>query len=108
MATDTRIVTGVSIALSLEALHSFQLLLPPLYGKEKANSKDIMKAVRFNAIYILTIGIAAGVVTRNPAPILLPAITLAVAYYLYTVNNHGTLLEEYANDDNNYEAGEEE
>ena len=103
MASDIRIVTGVSLALSLEALHTFQLLLPPLYGKEKASPEQIAKAVKFNASYILIIGVAAGVVTRNPAPILLPAITLAVAYYFYSIN-HGA--EEVA--DYNYEAGEEQ
>jgi hypothetical protein len=86
---DNRIVTGVAIALSLEALHTFQLLLPPLYGEEKATPEHIQKAVQFNGIYILIIATAAGIVTRNPAPILLPAITLAVAYYLYS-QNHGS------------------
>jgi hypothetical protein len=87
---DYRVVTGVSLALSLEALHTFQLLLPPLYGEEKSSPEHIRKAVKFNAVYILLIGAAAGIVTRNPAPVLLPAITLAVAYYLYmnTQGNH--------------------
>jgi hypothetical protein len=84
---DYRIVTGVSLALSLEALHTFQLLLPPLYGNEHVEEAAIRKAVRFNAVYILTIGLAAGIVTRNPAPVLLPAITLAIAYYLYSQNH---------------------
>jgi len=80
-----RIATGAGLVLSLEALHSFQLVLPPLYGKDEITDEELHKAVKFIAAYILILAFIAGILTESPAPILLPAITLAVVYGFYRI-----------------------
>lgn len=78
-----RIATGAGLVLSLEALHSFQLVLPPLYGKDEVSEEELHSAVRFIAVYILLLAFIAGALTGSPAPIILPAITLALVYGFY-------------------------
>lgn len=89
---DGRIAAGAGLVLALESLHSFQLVLPPLYGQEKADPEDIQKAARFIAFYILILAVGAGIITKSPTPIILPAITIAILYFFYMYHHGNSVL----------------
>lgn len=80
---DRRIAAGAGIVLAMEVVNTYQLVLPPLYGKEEMDSQEIRQGAKFVAIYILAVAFAAGILTQSAYPIVLPGITLGVLYLVY-------------------------
>jgi len=84
---DRRIAAGVGLFLALEAVNTYQLVLPPLYSDSQVDSNDVRKATRFVGIYILILAFLTGVLTQSVYPILLPAIALAVIHFVWLMES---------------------
>jgi hypothetical protein len=80
---DRRIAAGVGLFLAMEVLNTYQLVLPPLYGTDTFDSKEVRQAAKFVGAYILIIAFLAGAITSSPLPMLLPAVAILLVYYFY-------------------------
>lgn len=67
----------------MEVLNTYQLVLPPLYGRDTFDSKEIKQAAKFVAAYILIIAFLAGAITSSPLPMILPGVAILLVYYFY-------------------------
>lgn len=82
---DKRVGAGVGLFLALEAINTYQLVLPPLYGDQPFDSQDIRSATRFVAIYILLLAFLTGILTQSVWPIVLPGLAIAAIYLVYMI-----------------------
>lgn len=89
---DKRIGAGVGLFLALEAINTYQLVLPPLYGDQVFDSQDIRSATRFVAIYILLLAFLTGILTQSIWPIALPALAIGAIHLVYMIESGNRII----------------
>lgn len=80
---DKRIGAAVGLFLLLEVSNAFQLYLPPVAEAETLSSAELKHGVKQVAAWVGSIAFLAGVLTRNPFPLVLPAVGIGVLYAQY-------------------------
>ena len=80
---DRRVGIGVGLFLALEVMNTYQLVLPPLYGNDDLDSRDIKRAAKFVAGEALVIAFLAGALTRSGYAIVIPSIAIGAVYLAY-------------------------
>src|SRR5262245_58992837 len=96
---DNRIAAGAGIFLALQVFEVYQLTLPPLYGEEHVDTRQITQASRFTAIFILVLAFLTGILTRSVWPLILPAIAIGALHLVWLMESGNRILRDLPNEE---------